>query len=158
MKKKDLTLDVQGYKLNIRSAGIVIHNGKFLAHKDVNSDYYALLGGRIEIGEDSKTCLKREIQEELGKDIDITGYISTIENFFSENGVQYHEIMFVHKMEFSDDEDRKIEETIKNVEGNDYLQYEWIDIDHIDDYKVVPKAIKNVLKSNNYPLHIVNND
>ena len=35
MKKTDLTLDVQDYKLNIRVAGVVIHNGKVLIHRDV---------------------------------------------------------------------------------------------------------------------------
>ena len=35
MKKTDLTLDVQDYKLNIRAAGVVIHNGKVLIHRDV---------------------------------------------------------------------------------------------------------------------------
>ena len=36
--------------------------------------------------------------------------------------------MFVHRVEFVDDEDKKIEYTLKNVEGKDYLQYEWIDL------------------------------
>lgn len=158
MKKADLTLDVQDYKLNIRAAGIIIHNGKLLVHRNVNSDHYALIGGRVEIGEDSVTTLKREIHEEIGKDIEITGYISTIENFFEMKGSKYHEIMFVHKMEFSNKEDKQIEHTIKNIEGKDYLQYEWIDISKIDDYPIVPKVIKNILKENVFPLHKINRD
>ena len=65
MKERDLTLNVLDYKLNIRAAGIIIHNGKVLVHKNVNDDYYALVGGRVEIGENSATTLKREIQEEI---------------------------------------------------------------------------------------------
>lgn len=158
MKKTDLTLDVQDYKLNIRAAGIIIHNGKVLLHRDVKCDYYALIGGRVEIGEDSVTTLKREIQEEIGKDIEITGYISTIENFFEMQGSKYHEIMFVHKIEFLNPEDKKIDYTLKNIEGKDYLQYEWIDISKIDDYQIVPKVIKNILKENAFPLHKINNE
>ena len=48
----DLTLDVEDYKLNVRAAGVIIHNGKILVHRNVNSDHYALIGGRVEIGED----------------------------------------------------------------------------------------------------------
>ena len=158
MSKKDLSLDFQGYKLNIRSAGIVIHNGKFLVHNDNNFNYYALVGGRIEIGEDSVTTLKREIQEEMGKEIEITDYITTIENFFEADGIKYHEIMFVHKFEFLNAEDQKIEQTIHNIEGKDYLQYDWIDINKIDDYPIVPKIMKKILKDNIYHSHNINRD
>ena len=47
----DLTLDVGEYKLNIRAAVVIIHNGKILVHRNINSNHYALIGGRIEIGE-----------------------------------------------------------------------------------------------------------
>lgn len=158
MKERDLTLNVLDYKLNIRSAGIIIHNGKVLVHRNVNSDHYALVGGRVEIGEDSETTLKREIKEEMGKEIEITGYVSTIENFFEMKDSKYHEIMFVHRAEFVDDEDKKIEYTIKNIEGEDYLQYEWIEINKIDEYPIVPKAIKEILKENKFPVHKINID
>jgi len=158
MKKMDLTLDVQDYKLNIRAAGIMIHNQKVLVHRNVNNDHYALIGGRVEIGEDSATTVKREIFEEIGKAIEITGYIATIENFFEMKGSKYHEIMFVHKIEFLNPEDKKIEYTLKNREGKEYLQYEWIDINKIDDYPIVPKIMKNILKENVYPVHKINKE
>ena len=58
----------------------------------------------------------------------------SIENFFEIKGSKYHEIMFVHKIEFTNEEDKKIEYTMKNVEGKDYLQYEWIELERIDEY------------------------
>ena len=154
----DLTIDVENYKLNVRAAGIITHNGKMLVHRNINSDHYALIGGRVEIGEDSANTIKREIKEELGKDIEITGYIATIENFFEMKESKYHEIMFIHKIEFKNEEDKKIEYTMKNIEGKDYLQYEWIEIDKIDEYPLLPGAVKNVLKENKFPIHKINND
>ena len=154
----DLTIDVEDYKLNVRAAGIIIHNGKFLVHRNVNCDYYALIGGRVAIGEDSATTVIREIKEEMGKDAEIIGYVSTIENFFEEKGAKYHEIMFVHRVEFADEEDKKIEYTLKNIEGREELQYEWIELDRIDDYNVVPVAIKDVLKGKNWPVHKINDE
>lgn len=158
MKKTDLTLDVEDYKLNIRSAGIIIHNGKILVHRNINNNHYALVGGRVEIGEDSASTLKREIQEEMEKNIEIIGYVSTIENFFEMEGSKYHEIMFVYQVEFAEDEDRKIDYTIKNIEGKHYLQYEWIDIEKIQDYPILPKAIKGILKEDKIPTHKINKD
>lgn len=154
----DLTIDVEDYKLNVRAAGIIIHNGKFLAHRNVNSDHYALVGGRVEIGEDSATTVVREVQEEMNKKIEITGYVATIENFFEMKGRKYHEIMFVHRADFVDEDDKKIEETIKNSEGRDELQYEWIELDKIDEYNVVPVVIKDVLKEKKWPVHRVNRE
>lgn len=154
----DITIDVGDYKLNVRAAGVIIHNNKVLVHKNVNSDHYALVGGRIEIGENSVDTIKREIKEELGKDIEITGYISTIENFFEMKGSKYHEIMFVHKVEFVNEEDKRIEYTLENIEGKDYLKYEWLELDKIEQYPLWPKAIREVLKENKYPVHKINND
>ena len=154
----DLAIKIDSYKLNIRAAGVIIHNGKILLHKGETANHYALLGGHVRIGENSQDTVKREIQEELGKEIEITGYISTIENFFKMKGSQYHEIMFVHKIEFTNEDDKKIEYTMKNIEGKYYLQYEWIEINKIDEYPLLPRAVKEVLKENKFPIHKINND
>lgn len=154
----DITLDVEEYKLNIRAAGVIIHNGKILAHRNINSDHYALVGGRVQIGENSAKTVKREMQEELGKNIEITGYIATIENFFEMKGSKYHEILFVHQAEFINDEDKEIEYTLKNKEGKDYLQYEWLDLNKIEEYPLYPKAIQTILKEQKFPTHKINDE
>ena len=154
----DITLDVEDYKLNIRAAGVIIHNGKILAHRNINSDHYALVGGRVQIGENSAKTVKREMQEELGKNVEITGYIATIENFFEMKGSKYHEILFVHQVEFIDDEDKKIKYTLKNREGKDYLQYEWIDLNKIEEYPLYPKTIQTILKEQKFPTHKINDE
>ena len=59
----DITIDVDDYKLNVRAAGVMTHNGKVLVHRNVNSDHYALIGGRVEIGENSEDTIKREIKK-----------------------------------------------------------------------------------------------
>lgn len=77
-----LTLDIEDYKLNIRAGGVIIHNNKILTHRNINKNHYCLPGGRVEIGESSEQTIKREIYEELVKEIEITGHLATIENFF----------------------------------------------------------------------------
>lgn len=154
----DLCLDVGEYKLNIRAAGVIIHNNKVLTHKDVNKDHYAIPGGRIEIGENSELTLKREMQEELGKEIEIKDYMATIENFFEMDGKKYHEFYFLYKAEFTNEEDKKIDYIMHNVEGKEYLQYEWLDLDKIDEYNILPKCLKNILKMKQFPTHVINDD
>ena len=155
----DLTIDVEDYKLNVRAGGVIIHNNKLLTHRDTRLEgFYALLGGRIAIGEDSETTLKREIQEELGREIEITGYVGTVENFFEHQGSKYHEIQIIHKAEFLNENDKKTEETIDNMEGKDYLKYEWIDLDKIDEYPLKPQIMKKVLKEKIFPTHKVQKD
>ena len=154
----DISINVDNYRLNVRAAALIIHNNKLLVHKNDNEDFYAILGGRIQIGENSQETLKREILEEMGKEIEIKGYAATIENFFTFNGKNNHEYMFVYNADFKDENDKKILDMINNVEGNDYLHYEWIDLDKIDSYNILPKIMKDVLKSNVFPVHKINDD
>lgn len=154
----DITVQVADYILNVRAAAIIIHNNKVLVHRNINSDHYALLGGRVEIGEDSESTIKREVLEEIGKNIEITGYVATIENFFEMKGTKYHEIMFVHKAEFIDEKDKLIEYTLNNIEGKEHLQYEWLDLEKIEEYPLRPQIIKEVLKEKIFPVHKINND
>lgn len=154
----DITVELEEYILNIRAAVVIIHNDKILVHRNINSNHYALVGGRVELGEDSIETVKREIKEEMGKEIEIIGYISTVENFFTMNGKKYHEIEFVHLAEFKEEKDKLIQNTIKNIEGKDYLQYEWIERNQIDQVPLMPVKMQSVLKNGKYPLHIINKD
>ncbi len=152
----DLTIEIGEYKLNIRAGGIIIHEGKILLHKDINSDHYAIIGGRVKIGENSEETIKREIKEETGKDVKIIGYAATIENFFEMKGKKYHEIMFVHRIEFVNEEDQKCIDTIKNVEGKDNLKYEWVEIEKIEKYPLLPIELKKIIKEGKFPTHKIN--
>ena len=155
----DISLDLQDdYRLNVRAAAVITHNNKILAHKDLAEGHYALLGGRIAIGEDSRQTIKREIFEEMGKEIEITEYLATIENFFPWKGRTTHEFQIVYRAEFVDEKDKALQETIKNLEGNENIQYEWLDLNKIDEYPIKPEVIKEMLKENSYPVHKIQKD
>ncbi len=154
----DICIDVDGHKLNVRSAIVIIHNNKILLHKNINSDHYALLGGRVKIGESSENTIKRETIEEIGKEIKVTGYVATIENFFEMQGIKYHEILFIYKGEFAKEEDKQIEYTLKNMEGKENLKYEWISLNELEKYPLKPNILKEILKEQNWPIHKINNE
>ena len=154
----DLTIDVEDYKLNVRSSGLIIHDNFILTHHNLESDHYALPGGRIEIGEDSVTTVKREFLEETGKEISVKGCAAVVENYFTNKGQKYHEILFAHVAEFKNEEDRKNICELENIEGKDYLKYEWLDINKIDEYELRPYALKEIIKKHTYPVHKVYKD
>ena len=154
----DLTVVLDNKKLNIRACALIIHNNKLLVHNNVNESHVALVGGRVKIGESSEDTLKREIKEEMGKEIEILEYVSTIENFFDADDMPYHEIMFVYRVDFKDDEDKKIIDSIKNIEGEDELRYDWIDLDKIEQYPLKPQILKRMIKKRCFSIHEINDD
>ena len=154
----DLTVVLDEKKLNVRATAVIIHDNKLLVHKKENENFCALVGGRVKIGESSAKTIKREIFEEMGKRIEIKEYLTTIENFFEGEDMPYHEIMFVYRAEFEDEADKKITETIKNIEGEDDLSYQWMDLDKIDEINLKPPALKDMLKNNIFPAHKIHDE
>ena len=43
-------------------------------------------------------------------------------------------------------------------EGKDYLQYEWLDLNKIEEYPLYPKAIQIILKEQKFPAHKINDE
>lgn len=152
----DLSIVLEDTKLNIRATAIIIHNNKLLVHQNKNDNYCALIGGRVKIGEDSEHTIKREIMEELGKDIEVEQYLTTIENFFQGDEIKYHEIMFVYKVEFKDEKDKKIEYSLQNMEGDKDLIYNWVDLKEIESKDLRPTSIKEMIKNGKFISHIIN--
>ena len=157
-EKTDLTLNVGDYVLNVRATAVIIHDGKILIHHNKIDKHHVLIGGRVKIGEDSATTIKREIEEELGRAVEVKEYLATIENFFEMDGKKFHEYMFVHKCEFADDKDKKINYALKNIEGEDEIEYIWIDLKDLSKYNILPTAVNKILKEEKHPVHIINKE
>ncbi len=160
MLGKDITIDLEDWRINCRAAGVIIHNNKILLHRDINKSYYALVGGRIKFGETSDEAIVREIKEELGKDVEIIEFITVVENLFKLNNRNYQEYLFIYKLEFKNEKDKLIETTLKNVEGEEesHVQYEWVDLNDLDNVIIKPKIFKEVLQGENISRHKTNND
>ena len=152
----DLTIDLNDYVLNVRAGAVIIKDNKILFHKNNNKSHYCVIGGRVEIGRTSEETAIREVKEEIGKDIAITGYVATLENFFYKAGKKYHEIYFLPKCELLDN-NIDTSKVINNIEGKE-LKYYWLEIDKLDQYEIMPKELIEIFKDNQFPKHRIIKD
>lgn len=80
-------------------------------------DYYRPIGGGVEFGEPTATALHRELYEELGAEISITGDALVLENIYICDGTPGHEIIYLYPSVFlrAEFNEHKI---FKLIEGN----------------------------------------
>lgn len=64
--------------------------------------FYRMLGGGIDMGETGEACIKREMMEELGAEVDVGERLCVIENIFTYEGNLGHQIMLVYPCAFKD--------------------------------------------------------
>ena len=101
----DINFNYGDITLNVRVAGVYIENGKVLMSRHKNSTFKNLPGGRIKLGEDSITALKREYMEELDKEIEIISKPLILENFYKRKNINYHEYLFVYQININNCKD-----------------------------------------------------
>ena len=59
------------------SAIVVDDAGRILLHRRQDNDKWALPGGKMELGESLAGCAIREVKEETGLDVEVTGIVGT---------------------------------------------------------------------------------
>jgi len=59
------------------SAGVIVHDdeGRILLVRRADDGTWAIPGGRMDVGESVTDCARRELREETGHDVDITGVL-----------------------------------------------------------------------------------
>ncbi len=93
-----ISFEKHGNRFNHRVAGACLHKNHILLQTTETADFHILPGGRVEMGEDSETALKREMREELGCEMSIERLIWIVENFFGLSGESCHEVLFIYEM------------------------------------------------------------
>lgn len=129
--------------LNVRVSAIIIKDNKILLQKVENGKYYFLVGGRVQLGESSLVAIKREVLEETGVRVEDEEcqLLDTVENFFTDNGRNYHEILFLYKV---NNEELLNKGEFKTLDKDDSYNY-WIDIKELNKLDIRPDFIKKMI-------------
>ncbi len=156
---KDLSIMVEeNIKLNVRTTGVFVKDGKVLVHVCPNTAHYALPGGRVQAGEDSISALKREVMEEMNLETDNIFSMGVIENFFETADCKYHEYMWMIKADFANKEIYK-QEKIVGHEKEKNMIFEWLDVNKLNEVDFRPKsAIPYIKNIDNNVHHVISKE
>ena len=71
-------------KIREACRGIVVRDGSILLTYEVNTDQWFIPGGGLEAGEDTQTCVCRELAEETGFVVKPLRHFATIHEYYEE--------------------------------------------------------------------------
>ncbi|MFV1999777.1 MAG: NUDIX hydrolase [Acidimicrobiia bacterium] len=118
-----------GY-VRVKAVCLFLHNGRLLAIDDFDPTkqqrFWVPVGGRVEFGETSQQAIVREVREELRAEITDIIQLGVLENLFTFDGQQGHEIVFVYDAQFTDRHTYETEQ-ISGVEDTHEFTAHWID-------------------------------
>jgi ADP-ribose pyrophosphatase YjhB (NUDIX family) len=157
---KDIEVKTESDKFKYRVNGIVIGNGKMLTIKMKNNVSYCLPGGHVELGEDSKEAIIREIKEELETDSIIDKELAIVENFYvDKNNLKTHELSFYYLVKPVNFDKIKLENysRIEIDKGEEkQLNFEWLELKDLMNIDFRPSFLKEKLSLQDYNFeHII---
>ena len=143
------------YQFTLRVSAIIYNKvlNRILLFKVNNRDFYLLPGGKVERLEHSINSLKREMIEEIGEEYSKINFefYGISEEFVNDKGINNHQLNIVYKGIYQN--------TIKDIKFNgkegDWINFEWMDINELDNINLYPVQIKNVIKNYNSSFHII---
>jgi 8-oxo-dGTP pyrophosphatase MutT (NUDIX family) len=151
----DATFYMEKAVFNYRVAAVMIVDNHVLIHKQAKDEHWALPGGRVELQEDSKTSVVREVKEELGIDVKVDRLLWFTENFFDYNQKNYHEIGLYYKVSSLNGEFNFHKEEFFGEEG-ERLIYQWVPISNLEKIRLYPEFIRTSLSElPEVPQHLV---
>lgn len=141
----EIKFEQDGLKFNVRSSCII----KDKYHKQVllsdmrgvkTHKAYILPGGRLDVLENSKEAIIREIQEELG--VDINPVLVSVEEII-EKSTNFHMLEFIYYAEIDNFS------LIKTLDDG-WDKFKIVDLNEIDNYDIRPKTVKELIKQEKY--------
>ena len=104
--------------------------------------FYRALGGGVEFGETSRAALEREFQEEIQAELTNIKYLGCIENLFTFNGRQGHEIIQLYQCDFVDSKFYQLESLVFSESQTHKHRALWIDISRFKsgELRLVPEV------------------
>ncbi len=140
-----------------RTAGVAVDRDRVLIHRSEDDDFWALPGGRVEMGEIASEALAREMQEELGVQVEVGRLLWIVENFFTHEGYACHELALYFWMTLP------LEAPVRRAAGPFYgdefglpLIFRWLPLDQLPATELYPIFLKKHLRAiPDHPQHVI---
>lgn len=145
-----VAFDNEKARFNFRVAGVAIHDGRVLLDRNSRNSrnsYWVLPGGHPDMMESMTDALRREIQEEIGADVQVTRLLWVMENFFHRNK-DIHELSFYFMMEIDPDSPLlKSDGPFYGMEHDHRLTFQWFPLDEylLSQLPLYPSALASAL-------------
>ena len=89
-----------------------------------NGGCWEFPGGKLKQGEDPSSCLKREIREELGIEIEVLEKLGTVTHVEDDQSL----IILFYRANW----------TAGSLQLRDHSEIKWVKIDHLSEYELTP--------------------
>lgn len=156
----DLKIKTEKEEFHGRTCGIIKQENKFLIMRVNKTPYYHIPWGHIEIGENSKQAIIREIKEEIECDVQEATLFSIQENFWMKNAKKCHGIEFYYIIKPKQQLQVQDYERIENDKGEEkLLEFKWATVEELKNIDLRPINIRDMLINEEYLKglsHIVN--
>ncbi|MGU7858889.1 NUDIX hydrolase [Streptococcus suis] len=148
----DFRTVIGNQSFGVRATGLIVKNEKLFLIRAPEGNYYTL-GGAIQLGETTKEAVQREMQEELGIDVEVGPLAFIVENQFSLQEKSYHQIEFLYIVTPLSNPAPNLEE------GNSIRQCEWVTFADLEKLDLNPAFLKTELANWDGQLkHFMNKD
>lgn len=146
----DFRTRIDNQVFGVRATALLIKDGEIFFTKDSKGCYYTI-GGAIAVNETVQDAVVREVKEELGIDSRVNQLAFVVENQFTYEGIDFHNIEFHFIVESIGKMPKEmIEEELKQA-------CEWIELDKLVNLDVVPAFLAQELPNwNGQVKHIMN--
>lgn len=132
-------------KVGVKCRGVIVHEGRLLVVRHPqDTSFAALPGGHLEVGEDPKTCVARELKEELGV-VARVGRLLYVNTFTDFKGRNWIEFLFkvLNPEDFVDFEKND------RSHAHELSEVAWIEAG--EDVKVLPEEFAKDFKAGIFP-------
>ena len=150
----DIRIATDTHKFKYRVNGIVIKDGKLLTIRMNNNTSFCLPGGHVELGEDTRSAVIREMKEELNSDATILNDMAIVESFYTDKkGLSTHEISFYYIVEPVNYDNIPLDNYSTSEDDKGIMKehnFEWIELSNLENVDFRPGFIKNKLAKGDF--------
>jgi ADP-ribose pyrophosphatase YjhB (NUDIX family) len=126
---------------------VIVDGGRVLLHRAEFEDFWSLPGGRVEMLEDSREALRREMLEELGEEVEIGRLLWIGENFFAFLFTDFHELGLYFEASLPERSELRghSEEWWMTEDNGVKICFRWFELADVAEMPIVPGFLREGL-------------